>query len=745
VSLDQRTELRGGFFPWRRHYVDARIAPVLTEFLSHHPRQDTSDIERSFRVADEAHRRQVRRTGASYISHPVEVAHIVAKLGLDAEAIIAAMLHDTVEDTTLTSQDIHDGFGDDVGHLVDGLTKLDRLRFKTKEDQQSATIRKMVVAMARDVRVLVIKLCDRLHNMRTLGALPEAKRRQIATETMTVYAPLANRFGIQDVRWQLEDLCFATLHPARYAEVDQLVMMRRPQREQTLRSIISSVEDRLGELNIRAEVTGRPKNVWSIYEKMRTKGKRFEEIYDLVGIRIITENVRDCYAALGCIHAYWRPVPGRFKDYIADPKFNLYQSLHTAVVDSSGKPIEIQIRTGEMHARAEKGIAAHWAYKADAGPSKVDEAAWMQRILDWHQNEDDPTAFMAVLKTELVDDEEVFVITPKGDVHTLPAGSTAVDFAYAVHTEIGHRCVGARINGKIATLRTVLQSGDQVEIFTRRGGEGGPSRDWLRFVRTPKAKAKIRHWFSKEERDDKIERGAAMLVKAFRRVDLPAQKIVSTNLINEVAGQLNYHDGDALFIAVAEGHLTTQSVVQRARKVLGLTEPAPTRPSSSPHRRPSARQAGGQDGPKVEGLDGIEYRFARCCNPVTGDDITGYVTLGRGVSIHRSDCANLARSNPDGERAYPAQWATDEGGLFVVSIRVEAIDRPRLLTEVADALSRQNANIISASTRTDDEGIATLYFEIELGDMELLDGVMDEVRGLDQVYEVTRSVHVSAG
>jgi len=538
---------------WRSTTPDPQddLGPLLAVFKASQPRADTALITRAYEVARAAHEGQVRRSGDPYIQHPLAVAKILAELGLDDVTLSAALLHDSVEDTGVTLEEVASEFGDDVAAIVDGVTKLDRVSFDSKEAQQAATMRKMLVAMAKDIRVLLIKLADRLHNMRTIAALRADKQQRIAQETLDVYAPLAHRLGIAEMKWQLEDLAFATMYPKRYAEIEQMVSTRSPERDVYLAQVLEEVRDRLSELRIRAEVTGRPKHYWSIYEKMVVKGREFNDIFDLVGIRVLVDSVKDCYAALGSIHATWKPVQGRFKDYIAMPKFNLYQSLHTTVVGPQGKPLEVQIRTKEMHRRAEFGVAAHWGYKEHTPDT---DTAWLQRIVDWQQETSDPREFMESLKIDLEQDE-VFVFTPKGDVVTLPAKATPIDFAYSIHTEVGHRCIGARINGRLTSLDSTLTSGDTVEVFTSKVAGAGPSRDWLKIVVTPRARNKIRQWFSRERREDAIENGRDELTKALRREGLPVQKVAASAVIPTVAEAMNYADLDALHAALGEGHV----------------------------------------------------------------------------------------------------------------------------------------------------------------------------------------------
>ncbi len=558
--------------PWRRHTAPAsvEVAPLVAVFRERHPRASTDLIVRAYELASEAHTGQQRRSGEPFIRHPMGVARIVAELGLDDVTVAASLLHDAVEDTGTALATIEEQFGPEVAAIVDGVTKLDRVKFDSKEAQQAANMRKMLVAMAKDIRVLIIKLADRLHNMRTIAALPTWKQERTAQETIDIYAPLAHRLGMQEMKSQLEDLAFAALHPKRFAEIDHMVAMRSPEREIYLTQVLEEVQGRLGELKINGEVTGRPKHLWSIYEKMVVRGKEFDDIFDLVGVRVIVPSVRDCYAALGSIHGTWKPVQGRFKDYVAMPKFNLYQSLHTTVVGPQGKPLEVQIRTADMHRRAEFGVSAHWTYK-DGSPAE--DIAWLNRIIDWQQETSDPGEFMANLKVDLEQDE-VFVFTPNGDVVVLPVDATPVDFAYSIHTEVGHACIGARINGRLLPLDTKLVSGDTVEIFTSKV-PGGPSRDWLRFAATHRARNKIRGWFSRERREDAIENGRDDLLKAVRREGLPVQRVMAEKapFLTELAKSLNYHDVDSLFAAVGSNHVSAKSVAARMKKLVSDGDP----------------------------------------------------------------------------------------------------------------------------------------------------------------------------
>src|SRR5262245_8590849 len=606
----------------RRHSrptADSAVRPLIASVKARNSRADVALVEHAYEVARDAHRDQVRRSGDPYIAHPLGVALILSELGLDDVTLAGALLHDAVEDTSVTLEDLGEDFGGDVTTIVDGVTKLDRLQFDSREEAQAATMRKMLVAMAKDVRVLLIKLADRLHNMRTIASLPEAKQKRISRETLDIYAPLAHRLGIQDVKWQLEDLAFAVLHPKRYAEIEAMVLQASGEREKFLDDVLDSVRSRLEQLHINAEVTGRPKHYWSIYEKMVVRGKEFAEINDLVGVRVIVDSVKDCYGALGSIHALWRPVQGRFKDYIAMPKFNLYQSLHTTVVGPEGRPVEFQIRTAEMHRRAEYGVAAHWGYKEQRNPTE--DLVWLQRLVDWQSETSDPAEFMQSLKIDLEQDE-VFVFTPKGKVITLPTGATPVDFAYTIHTEVGHRCIGARVNGRLVPLESALQSGDTCEIFTSKVEGAGPSRDWLQFVQTPRARSKIRQWFSRERRVDAIDAGRDELVKAMRREGLPVQTLAGSPVLPKIAEQLNYTDLEALHAAIGEGHISGKAVVQRVQRELrGGEEQLPVTVA----RPPRARRRNTSAGVHVEGLDDVMVRLSRCCTPVPGDEIMGFV------------------------------------------------------------------------------------------------------------------------
>ncbi len=730
--------------PWRRslnrsHSVE--IAELLEVFSERHPKAPTALIEDAFSLAAKAHEGQSRKSGEPYIRHPVAVATIVARQGLDDVTIAGALLHDSVEDTSIGLAELKERFGDDVANIVDGVTKLERVRYDTKEQQQAASMRKMIVAIAQDLRVLIIKLADRLHNLRTVAGMPMFKQERVARETLDVYAPLAHRLGMSDMKQQLEDLSFAARYPRRYAEIDQMIHQRAPERGIYLEQVLGDVQGRLSELGITADIDGRPKHLWSIYEKMVVKDRSFEEIFDLVGIRVIVDSVRDCYAALGSIHATWRPVQGRFKDYIAMPKFNLYQSLHTTVVGPQGKTLEVQIRTKEMHNRAEYGVAAHWEYKH--GRPKG-EMAWLNRIVEWQQETSDPSEFMSNLKFDL-DQEEVYVFTPKGKVVELPVGATSVDFAYAIHTDVGHSCIGSKVNGRLVPLHTRLSSGDAVEIFTSKVEGAGPSRDWLKFVASRRASNKIKQWYSKERREDAIEHGREELIQALRREGLPARRVLKQAALREMGAQLNYADEDALFAAIGEGHVSAQSFARRLSEDLNREDSTETEHDRLPAtigRRHGTRRSGAHTGGvHVEGLDDIMIRLSRCCSPVPPDEIVGFVTRGRGVSVHRADCINataLSEGQPD--RLIEVEWDADHEGQFATTIEIRALDRQSLLRDVSAVLADHGLDILGAETSTGDDRIATMRFEFELADVSQLDSVLSSLLGVESVYDAYRVV-----
>ena len=696
-------------------------------------------LETAYRVAEEAHEGQVRLSGEPFIEHPLAVAQILADLRLDTTTLEAALLHDTVEDTPVTLDRLREEFGDDVAEIVDGLTKLDKLQFQTRELAQAENVRKMIVAMAGDIRVLLIKLADRLHNMRTLSALPVAKQRRVATETLEIYAPLANRLGVQEVKWELEDLAFKTLHPGPYKEIAQLVETRRDERTRRILELTDTLRQKLKELGIKADVDGRPKHLYSIYEKMVIRGKDFEEIFDLIGIRIQVESMRDCYGALGAVHALWKPVPGRFKDYIAMPKSNMYQSLHTTVLGPEGRPIEIQIRTRDMHRTAQYGIAAHWRYKESPKQKEAADLAWLGQMMDWLKDLADPREFMEGLRIDL-SGGRVFVFTPKGDVTNLPQGATPVDFAYTIHTEVGHRTIGAKVNGKLVPLDYELRTGDSVEILTSKAQGEGPSQDWLQFVVTPRARNKIRQWFARGRREDALDQGKELLQRQMRKQNLPFKRLATDEVLEQVVADLKYPDLDALYVAVGEGHVSPQSVVARlARSVSGTGDEDVT--ADVPLARPvRISKTDVSQGVMVKGLPDVWVKLGRCCTPVPGDGIVGFVTRGQGVSVHRADCPNVKTLRREPERMIEVSWSEGKPTSFVVAIQVEALDRTRLLSDIATVLSDQHVNILAANSTTGRDRITRLRFTFELGDITHLSSILATVKRIDGVYDAYRVV-----
>ena len=715
------------------------ISALLRTVRSNHPKSnDLAVVERAYEVAAQAHKGQKRQSGEPYITHPVAVAQILADLGLGPRAIAAALLHDTVEDTGYALEELKAEFGDEVAMLVDGVTKLDRVKYG--ESAQAETVRKMIVAMSKDIRVLLIKLADRLHNARTWGFVPPEKATRKATETLEIYAPLAHRLGIQSIKAELEDLSFAVLQPKIYAEIESLVRQRTPQREQYMQSVIAAVDEDLRELRIRGRVMGRPKQLYSVYQKMIVRGREFDDIYDLIGIRVLVGSVRDCYAVLGAIHARWTPLPGRFKDYIATPKFNLYQSLHTTVIGPGGRTVEIQIRTNEMHEQAEYGVAAHWKYKERVNGGKSVETdtdmAWLAHISDWQAETTDPGEFLDSLRYE-IGAKEVYVFTPKGRVIGLPAGATPVDFAYAVHTEIGHRTMGAKVNGRLVPLESELHSGEVIEVFTSKNPDAGPSQDWLNFVRSTRAKNKIRGWFTKERREEAVEQGKDAIARAMRRQNLPLQRLMNQDSFTEVAQQMRYEDVSALYAAVGEGHVSTQSVLEKVTALINQSS-ANTGTIDLPEigRRRNTRNS--DSGILVRGAPDILVKLAKCCTPVPGDGIVGFVTRGSGVSVHRNDCPNVASLQSEPDRMIEVEWAPTTKSIFMVQIQVEALDRGGLLSDVTRVLSEHHVNILSATVSTSNDRLALSRFVFEMGDIVHLDRVLNAVRRIDAVYDVYR-------
>jgi GTP diphosphokinase / guanosine-3',5'-bis(diphosphate) 3'-diphosphatase len=719
--------------------VNPVLEPLIKTLRATHPKADTRLLERAYDVAAREHAGQVRRSGDPYITHPLAVATILAELGMNHEELCAALLHDTIEDTSYKLVELRREFGAEIAALVDGVTKLDKVKYG--EAAQAETVRKMVVAMSRDIRVLVIKLADRLHNMRTLRYLPREKQEQKSREVLEIFAPLAHRLGMNTVKWELEDLAFATLFPKRYDEIARLVSERAPRRDVYLQDVIEEVAADLREAKIKARVTGRPKHYYSVYQKMIARNVGFDEIHDLVGIRVLVDSVRDCYAVLGTAHARWNPVPGRFKDYIAMPKFNMYQSLHTTVIGPEGKPVELQIRTWDMHHRAEYGVAAHWKYKEEAagGGRSATDMAWLRQLVDWQRDTADPTEFLESLRFDL-GAAEVYVFTPRGEVIALPQGATPVDFAYAIHTEVGHRAIGARVNGRLVALESELSNGDTVEIFTSKAQDAAPSRDWLQFVKSARARNKIRHWFSKERREAAAETGKSAIARAMRKQGLPLQRLATADALLAIARDLRYPDMSGLYTAVGEGHVSAQSVVAKLVKSAGGIAGAQEDLAEATLLTRAPKPWPGEDsGVVVEGAADVWARLSKCCTPVPGDQITGFVTRGNGVSVHRTDCVNLRHLvDSEPERLVDVRWSPREGSLFLVAIQVEALDRTGLLSDVTRAISDQHVNILSASVTTSRDRVAFSKFTFEMGDPKHLGHVLRAVRAIDGVYDAYR-------
>ena len=718
--------------------MSALLAPVAERVRHANPEADIAVIERAFLRAEQAHEGQLRKSGAPYITHPIAVAEILADLGLDPNTIAAALLHDTVEDTPYSAELLRKEFGEEIANLVDGVTKLDRLTYGPTAEAE--TVRKMVVAMAKDIRVLVIKLADRLHNARTWQYVPPESSARKARETLDIYAPLAHRLGMNAVKWELEDLSFKFLEPKKFEEIERLVAERSPSREKLTNEVIKAVEEDLTSEGITAKVTGRQKHLFSVYQKMVVRGREFNDIYDLVGIRVLVNDVRDCYAVLGAIHARWSPVPGRFKDYIAMPKFNLYQSLHTTVIGPTGKAVEIQIRTHEMHRRAEYGIAAHWKYKQGKKMGEdTPDVLWLKQLHEWQQETTDVAEFLDALRFDLRT-PEVFVFTPKGSVIALPQGSTPVDFAYAVHTEVGNKCVGAKVNGKLVSLEAPLANGDVIEVVTNKGDNAAPSRDWLNFVKSQRARSKIKAWFTRERREEAIDAGKESIARQMRKAGLPIQKILAGQTLLQLAHDLNYPDIESLYAAVGDGHISSSSVVEKLISSIGTEEthetPLTEMLSSGTSPRIARRSATGVN---VEGVDDVLIKLARCCTPVPGDPIAGFITRGSGVSIHRSDCVNVADLKfHQGDRIVKVSWDPGAKTIFLVNIQIEALDRARLLSDITRALSDQEVNILHAAVNTTKDQTAISRFTFEMADASHLDVVLASIRKIDGVYDVYR-------
>ncbi len=738
-AADRRLRSRFARLAPGRRVAHPELEPVLRTLRQFHPKADTDIVERAYEVAAYHHRDQRRRSGEAYITHPLAVAGILADLGMTSPTLAAALLHDTVEDTEYSIEILLADFGEEIARLVDGVTKLDRVKYG--QTTASETVRKMVVAMARDIRVLVIKLADRLHNMRTIRWMSPEQQEKKARETLEIFAPLAHRLGMNTIKWELEDLAFATLYPKMYDEIVRMVGQRAPERDVYLQEVVGIVDADMRGSRIKGSVTGRPKHYYSVYQKMIVRGRDLSDIYDLVGVRILVESIRDCYAVLGILHARWNPMPGRFKDYIAMPKFTMYQSLHTTVIGPQGKPVEVQIRTNEMHRAAEYGVAAHWRYKQTSVGGKVgpDDLGWLRQLMEWQRETEDPDEFLESLRYDLAE-QETFVFTPKGDVVALPAGSTPVDFAYSVHTEVGHHCVGARVNGKLVALESTLSNGDVVEIFTTKSENAGPSRDWLLFVRSGRARSKIKAWFSKERRDESVEHGKDAIIRAVRKQGLPLHRLINTQSMSAVAHELRLNDVTSLYAAVGENRISAATVVERLVATHGGAEGTleDFAEAASPSRVSGKSRSQGDPGVVIKGVDDVWVKLARCCTPVPGDEILGFVTRGQGVSVHRVACSNVTSLQGEPDRIVEVEWAPSSQSVFMVNIQVEALDRSRLLSDVTRALSDHHVNILSASVSTSRDRVALSRFTFEMADPKHLGAVLKAVRGVDGVFDVYR-------
>lgn len=739
------------WFGARSKMTTPEIEPLVRALRANHPKADVSLIERAYATAEKAHRGQMRKSGEPYITHPVAVATILAEVGMTSPTLAAALLHDTVEDTDYSLEQLTADFGPAIAQLVDGVTKLDKIRYG--ERAQSETLRKMIIAMSRDIRVLLIKLADRLHNARTWRFVPVESAKKKARETLEIYAPLAHRLGMNMIKWELEERSFKILYPEIYEEIDHLVAERAPERDLYLREVISQIEEDLRRSGTQGTVTGRPKNHYSIYQKMIVRNKAFDEIFDLVAVRVLVETVRDCYAVLGALHGRWNPIPGRFKDYIAMPKFNFYQSLHTTVIGPGGKPVEIQIRTYEMHEHAEHGVAAHWKYKQNPNANSLDsdrmsadeQMNWLRALVDMERETGDPEEFLDSLRYEISGDE-VYVFTPKGEVVVLPRGATPVDFAYSVHTEVGNRTVGAKVNGRLVPLNTRLESGQTVEVVTSKSDKAGPSRDWLAFVASPRARSKIKAWFSRERKEEAVEAGKESIARAMRKQNLPLQRLMNHDSVLSVATSLGYPDISGLYAAVGDGHISAQNIVSKLVENLGggdgteETLSEAVTPGAHLHSAPELSAKG--QGVSVDGMNAndVWVKLARCCTPVPGDDIVGFITRGQGVSVHQRSCPNAVRlEGLHPERFVQVSWSSEHSqAQYLVQIQTKALDRPGLLADLTKVMTEYRVNIVSASTVSTRDQVATGRFSFHLAEMSHLNAVLAALRRVDGVFEAVR-------
>lgn len=730
--------------------VHRELEPVIRAVKDSHPKADFGLIERAYTTAEHYHRGQFRKSGEPYITHPVAVATILAELGMSETTVAAGLLHDTVEDTEYSLEQCRKDFGDDIANLVDGVTKLDKVKYG--DSAPAETIRKMIVAMAKDIRVLLIKLSDRLHNARTWRYVSKERAQRKAKETLEIYAPLAHRMGLNAIKWELEDISFKTLYPQIYAEIDKLIAETAPRRDEQLKEIISTIEKDLRDAKIKGYVTGRPKHNYSIYQKMIVRGRDFDDIYDLVAVRVLVDTVRDCYAVLGLMHSRWSPMLGRFKDYIAMPKYNLYQSLHTTVIGPKGKPVEIQIRTHEMHRRAEFGIAAHWKYKENPNSKsfRKDESAnvldlenemgWLRQLVDWQKETQDSGEFLDSLRYE-INSAQVYVFTPLGQVQVLAAGATPVDFAYSVHTEVGNHTVGAKVNGKLVPLDSKLENGDTVEIFTSKSPDAGPSRDWLSFVASPRAKSKIKSWFSKERREESIEKGRESIVKQLRRQNQGIRKLTTHEALEGVLESFGMQTEDQLYAAIGDGHVSAQSVIEHLTNSSKPADEEPPAETETQLPANSRKETSSSSGVLVGGSDSDDMwvKLAKCCTPVPGDEIMGFVTRGRGVSVHRKDCVNAIRliSN-QAERIINVRWAEHSSNSFLVQVQIEALDRGGLLSDLTRVLTENHVSIISGNMSTSHDRVAHARFSFELAETSHLQSILNDLSTISGVYSAKR-------
>lgn len=713
----------------------AVLDPLFNVIRQNHPKADLNLVERAYRTAEHYHRGQLRKSGDPYITHPLAVTLILAELGMTEPTLCAALLHDTVEDTSYTVEQLTADFGPEVAALVDGVTKLDKITYG--DSAKAETLRKMVIAMSRDIRVLVIKLADRLHNMRTLGFLRPDKQNRIAKETLEIFAPLAHRLGMNTVKWELEDLAFSTMQPKIYDEIVRMVAEQAPKRDQQLKQVIGQIQQDLKEAGIKATVYGRPKHYYSIYQKMVVRGREFSDIYDLVGIRILVQTPAECYQVLGVMHERWSPLPGRFKDYIALPKFNMYQSLHTTVLGPGHKPVELQIRTLEMHRRAEFGVAAHWKYKQGAGPVEQTDLSWVHSLNQWSHEADDPGEFLDSLRFE-INSAEVYVFTPKGDVMALPAGSTPVDFAYAVHTEVGNRCIGARVNQRLVSLDSVLENGDVVEVLTSKAPNAGPSRDWLSFVQSPRAKSKIRHHFTRERREESIEQGKDLIARQLRRSNMPLKHLLTVEYLTAVADDLKLADINALYAAVGEGTVGAQHVIDRLIDLGGGVEETAAESFEEQAVGVRRHRPANDVGIEVSGDPSVWVKLAKCCTPLPGDNIVGFVTRGDGVSVHRRDCTNVANLLQQPERIVDVAWAVGKNQSFLVGVQIEGLDRSGMLSDVTKLVAEQHINIVSVSMAATRDQVFKIKFTFEAADPRHLEHVVNAIKRIPGIYDVYR-------